>query len=224
MLSRTESWLHLELKRRRQLPVSILESVAGVDALEAVGALSAETAAEWRTVFASDGTEDPTIGSVAEAEQLLTRLLPTQPEHKTRFEGALRLLSAVGAADASEWDKRKRRQLGWPETEEDDLDDECSELDLRTVLRGPDDVRGGIRLVAVLVFADGLTCLIEKDPANAIEVEWPEWSIVDDLGTLYDVYLDTDDWVSFTTTIPDGAAWIELQLEDDPDVRLRVEL
>ena len=196
-------------------------AVAGVDALESAEVLDAEAAARWRKQF---------------AERLLGELLgavPNEPNwddvNSERFEGAVEVLGAIGAADAASWEAEFRRRTG--EAAEDEEFEEIrrlnaggTEVELAAVVPGPAERRKGHRLVAMLRFADGVSFLIDKDDAR--DFEWPDWHLTDDLGTPYmpggASGSDQDEHVSFRTAVPNDARWIELAHEQDPEIAFRV--
>jgi hypothetical protein len=216
-------------------------AVAGVDALESAEVLDAEAAARWRKQFAESAAGQAlTAHAPADvrpaAERLLGELLgavPNEPDwddvNSERFEGAVEVLGAIGAADAASWDAEFRRRTG--EAAEDEEFEEIrrlnaggTEVELAAVVPGPAERRKGHRLVAMLRFADGVSFLIDKDDAR--DFEWPDWHLTDDLGTPYmpggASGSDQDEHVSFRTAVPNDARWIELAHEQDPEIAFRV--
>ncbi len=251
-MDRTERWLH---SRRRAIRAwrddgpgavtqSLEEALAGVEALEAAGALSAGAAAEWRAIFAREADDrvapavDPETAD--RAQRFLAGLLASVPPEPAdddpqaeRFEAAVHLLSAVGAVDARAWDARLRERAGWPTAEEERivelaLNEGGTEAELIEAIPGPSDARGGHRLVLVLRFADGVSFLLDTDPRQTPDIAWPEWQLVDDLGTSYPAGgaggSDEGQHISFRAAIPGEATWIQLDLEGHPDVAFRVGL
>lgn len=109
------------------------------------------------------------------------------------------------------------RYVGEPSTD-------STELDLLQVLTGPDEPRGGYRLLLLLRFADGVVCQLDKDESE--DDDWPEWTLVDATGTVYDTGAeggsDTDVFVTFSPGVPDGVGWVELRLGGRDDVVFRV--
>lgn len=253
-VDRVEQWLHSRRHGLRQwrrddpgggVDELLERALAGIEALEVAGALSGSDAAAWRERLGAEATDDPQVPSgSAEAraagERVLEELLRDIPpaleggeDRLERFEGAVYVLAAVGAADGAEWDARLRRRLGWPSAEEEWAQERArnagdTEVDLVAVLPGPGEWRAGHRVVVALRFEDGIALLVDKDPAAAPETEWPEWRLGDDRGTPYwpggGSGGDTDEHVSFRPAPPPEARWVELVLEDHPEATFRVEL
>lgn len=209
-------------------------ALSGVDALTAGDAISGESAAWWRDELAraAAGRERVIVASDEvrdQAEGLATELLAAVPEdpewddvNSERFEGAVELLSAIGAVDPVAWDALFRERTGRLGEEEEfeevrRLNAGGTEAELDAVIQGPSERRSGHRLIAALRFADGVSFLIDKD--GACDFDWPDWRLTDDLGTDYmgrgSSGGDHDEHVSFRTAIPDEACWIEL-VHDSP--------
>lgn len=256
----TERWLHGERQSMRDWPQEWAgelddqarqRRLSGLEALEAAGALTAAEADAWRAIYAADEHEAAEV--VAEpdvcrrAEAMLEQLLGTLPTGGDdgagahRFEGALHLLSAIGAVSAAEWDARHRARRGWPGADEEllqemELNRGGTEVQLLGVHRGPEQSAGPYRLLLVLRFADGVSVWLDQDEdtvRGAIDLDdldmgFHDWRLTDDLGTPYSggggSSSDVDANVSFRTPIPPQAAWLELTLDGQPDVRLRVDL
>lgn len=253
-VNRAERWLHGRTRALRQWrrddpdgrTQELLErALAGTDALELAGALGPAEASAWRERLRADAAADPPRPDIppqtrTTGDALLEDLLSDVPpdleggeEQLERFEGALELLATLGAVDAAAWDDRMRGRLGWPSEEEEharvgELNAGGTEVELVAVLPGADERRGGHRVVVALRFADGISFLLDRDPVVAPELEWPEWRLSDDLGTSYRPggggSGDTDEHVTFRTAPPPEARWVELALEEQPDVRFRVAL
>ena len=134
MVDRAHRWVHLQIRSLREwrehgpdapLDGLLTRALAGVEALEVAGALSAGEAAEAVRRLREEVPRAPVVDG-PEAAALLERLLeevppgPEPPVHaQNRFEGALFLLATIGAADGLAWDARMRERLGWPTLEEE---------------------------------------------------------------------------------------------------------
>jgi hypothetical protein len=217
-------------------------AVAGVDVLEAAAVLDAGSAALWRDDFTRAAAGHPFTAHAPGklkpvAEALLTELLAAVPDDpdwdldSERFEGAVELLGAIGAVDVAAWDAKLRERTGEPDHDEEleeirRLNAGGTEVDLTSVIPGPPERRKGHRLVAVLLFADGVSCLIDKDGED--DFEWPDWRLTDDLGTQYmqggSGGGDRDEHVSFRTAVPGNARWIELTHDQDDEIKFEVAL
>jgi hypothetical protein len=129
------------------------------------------------------------------------------------------------------WDAELRARTGEP-SEEEELEESRrlnaggTEVELLGVIQGPSEPRNGHRLVAALRFADGVSFLI--DTRDAPDFEWPEWQVTDDLGTEYmpggSGGGGGEEHVSFRTAVPLEARWIELVLEQEPEIAFRMAL
>ena len=144
---------------------------------------------------------------------------------------ALEAAEALSPDAATTWRGAFEREVARdpdPPTEEDReswaLNATSTEAELVQVIAGPDDVRGGYRLLLLLRFADGVVCLLDKDDADADD--WPEWTLRDAFGTVYESDVeggsDTDARVSFYTGTPHLVGWVELRLNGHDDVVFRV--
>lgn len=150
-----------------------------------------------------------------------------------RFKGAVRLLGAAGIVEPAAWDERERSLRGWPSAE-DELELERklnvggSQVDLRQVSAGPEERRGGRRLLYVLVFDDGVSCLVERKERDLDLDDWPRWRLSDDTGTSYALAGagsgDNQQRIDFRQAPPAEATWLELTLADDAAVTFRVPL
>lgn len=231
-----ERWLHARRSGLRQWGEQLEEALAAVDALEAAGAIDAAEAAGWRDRFARDarGERKPpeaTPEQRAAAEALLTRLLAAGEEGEDRFDGALEVFAAAGAADRETWDRRMREAYGWPTREEElaaerALNAGGTNADLVAVLPGPEDRCAGRRVLYALRFADGMVFVIDDEATGF--TGWPEWRLTDDRGTPYDPGGGgggggTEE-ATFRTAPPPDATWVELALMSEPAARFRIAL
>ena len=217
--------------------------LAGVEALEAVGAIGEESASYWRDALrrAAAG-EAPSVEASddirAAATDLLAELLaavPNEPDWDdataARFEGAVELLAAIGAVDPVAWEAELRQHTGEP-TEQEELDEirrlnaGGTEIALAAVIPGPPERRNGYRLLVTLRFADGITFLFDKDGAPGFE--WPAWALTDDFGNEYvpggSGGGDGEEHVTFRTAPPVDARWVQITHEQDPAITFRVML
>lgn len=245
-----QRWLHTQRSRLlealddgpagvRDHAGAVLEPVLdGVEALAAAGAISREEAAKWRAGLEADATRGrrsaaaPDPRAEAVLAELLDALAPDPEDDEAgldRFEGALRLLSAAGLADAGEWDARLRERAGWPTAaqelaEERDRGAGGTQVDLVSVHAGPPEGRGGRRLAVLLRFADAVEVLLDKAPGAG----WSEWELRDSSGTAFGPRGagggDESESVSFAGAIAPDAEWVELTQADRPDVAFRVPL
>jgi hypothetical protein len=211
MPDRAERWLYAQ---RRLLTREFVErALAGVGALAAAGALTEREAAWWRDEL--EGGEQP-APEVPEAVRAAAHALLEELSSDERFESALELLAALGAADPAAWD----------EADEELLDLGGTEADLEAVIPGPPERRRGHRLVLALRFADGMTFLIDSD--GAAERDWPLWRLADDRGHRYGPAGSGGGEpvarVRFREPVPAAARWVELSLADDHAVGFRVAL
>jgi hypothetical protein len=224
---------------------SLERALAGIDALHAAGVLTPDEVSAWRDRFATEpsaGRARPSVApeAAADAARVLEELLAAVPAEDApdeasyeRFEGALELLAAVGAVDVTAWDSRLRARTGQPTREEEQAQTRAlkaggTEVELVGVRAGPTERRAGYRVVVALIFADGVSMLIDKDPARTPDIDWPDWRLTDDAGTRYPPGgaggSDTDEHISFRTGPPAGAHWLDLQLDGHPDVTFRIAL
>lgn len=203
-MNRADRWLHGELRMIREWDLDgadepTAKALAGVDALEAAGAIGAEAAEGWRARF-RDPAPDPALAAPEQreaGERLLQRLLREVPRGAggvepsiERFNAAVHLLATLGAADPRAWDDRLRERAGWPSEEEEmaierELNAGGTETELLEVIAGPPDERAGFRLLLVLRFADGVSVLVERPARAPSDFGPPEWRLEDDLGTRY---------------------------------------
>ena len=231
-----ERWLHSRRRGLRRWGEQLDEALAAVEALEAAGVLDGAEAGAWRERFARDTRGDrerpaATPERRAAAEALLTELLAAGEEGESRFEGALEVFVAAGAADRERWDDRMREAYG-RETREEELAAERAlnaggtHAELVAVLPGPEERRAGRRVAYALRFADGMAFLIDKEdvPFGG----WPEWCLTDDAGF---GYLPggsgggaVEEEVSFGSAPPPQARWVELALAEDADATFRIAL
>jgi hypothetical protein len=252
-MNRADRWLHEQRRtirdwRRDGMDDAVAESLerahAGLEALEAAGAVSAESASRWRVILARAAAGESHEAAGPElserAERFLAGLLRTlwpdphgDDPNVERFEAAVHMLAAVGAVDGRAWDARLREHLGWPSAEEERAEELAlnaggTEAELIAVIPGPEDVRRGYRLLLVLRFADGVSFMIDNDAEDTPDDEWPDWELSDDVGTSYWCGSaggsDESEHISFPTPIPAQAMWLQLSLEDHPDVSFRVSL
>jgi hypothetical protein len=157
---------------------------AGLEALGAAGAVSAASASRWRVVFAREAGGErrvvagPEVG--ARAERFLAGLLETLPPgvegdvaDVLRFEAAVEVFSAVGAADGREWYARLRERRSGEEERAEELGG--TEAELIEVIPGPGEVRRGHRLLLVLRFADGVSLMVDRRREETLDDDWPGW-------------------------------------------------
>ena len=220
----------------------ILEGArAGLEGLEAAGALSAASASRWRVLLAREAGGERRVVAGPEvsgrAERFLADLLDTlgpdlegDDAKMLKFDAALEVFSAVGAVDGREWAARLRERRSDEEerAEELALDTGGTEAELIDVVPGPGGVRRGHRLLLVLRFADGVSLIVDKSTEETSDDEWPHWELTDDVGTLY-LWSgwdgsDETEYISFGTPIPAEATWIQLRHEDHAEVAFRVSL
>jgi hypothetical protein len=220
-------------------------ALRGLDAIEAVGVLDGEVAAGWRTRLETAGriVDTPARaegrdGAETYLSDLLRELRPGDDERErgrfVRFEGAARLLAAAGLIDSDDWEDRLNRQMGWPPQEEQrarevELNAGGTQAELLAVLPGPDEVRGGFRLLLVLRFDDALTFLLEGESDPTTDARGLlGWSVRDDRGTRYSQAgsggSDTEQRITFRTAPPSDAEWIELSHRENADAAFRVGL
>src|SRR4051794_10681150 len=212
----------------RGVEETLTGALAGVEALAAAGAISDPEANAWRDRLRADpepAEDRPELR--AAADRLLTELLgAVSPEDDdlaaiSRWEGAVRLLVAAGAADGAAWEARRREHLREPEVEEEwarvaELNAGGTEVELLAAHAGPEERRGGLRVVMALVYADGVALEVDMDE-TAPRPEWPEWRLRDDVGTAYREHRasggDAEHHVTFSPAPPPAASWLELSLE-----------
>ena len=162
-----QRWLHGARRRTRErreggppgaADDAVEEGLAGLEALVAAGALTQAEAKPWRAALQGPPAPAAPADLARHAEATLSALLarvPAGPGHDDvaleRFEGALNLLSAIGAVDAAAWDARLRERAGWPSDEEERavelaLNAGGTQAELVAILPGPAEPRGGFRL------------------------------------------------------------------------------
>lgn len=256
-MDRAQQWLHGRRRALQHWATDgpahgtgelLTKALAGLEALGSAGALSADEAAAWRAELrtAASGPSDvrfePKVAPVTResAGRLLHELLEQAVAEDNelgpagqRFEGAAHLLGAAGVIDAAEWDNRERTLRGWPsEKEEFELERKLnaggSQVDLRGVYPGRQESPGGRRLLYVLVFADGVSCLVERQDRELELDDWLDWRLSDDIGTSYmpagGAGGDNEERIDFREAPPPEATWLELALVADPAVSFRVPL
>jgi hypothetical protein len=245
-MNRADRWLHGELRAIRRWRIDPLddgiaerleEAHAGLEALEVAGALSAASASRWRVVLSREAGGERRVVAGPEvrgrAERFLADLLDTlrpdpegDPANVVKFQAAVEVFSAVGAADGREWDARLSKRLSGEEERADELGG--TEAELIDVIPGPGEVRRGHRLLLVLRFADGVSLMVDKSTEEPSDDEWPDWELSDDVGTSYRYSGGggggETEHISFRTPIPAEATWIQLTLEDQAEVSFRVSL
>jgi hypothetical protein len=250
-MDRADRWLHRELsviRSRRDdfADDAVVESLdsarAGLDALEAAGAVSAATASIWRVALAREATGGRPAVATAElggrARRHLAELLEALgPEPHmddpgvVRFQAAADLFSALGAVDGRGWDARLRERTGRPSADEEHAETRAlnaggTQVELLDVIPGPADARRGHRLLLVLRFADDVSFLIDRTGTQTPDEGWPEWELADDLGNAYDPSFAGGGsafmHISFYAPIASRASWIQLTLADQADVSFRV--
>ncbi|RKQ90246.1 hypothetical protein C8N24_0045 [Solirubrobacter pauli] len=140
---------------------------------------------------------------------------------------ALEAAGVLSPEAADTWRGRLEREAARPREPDRYVGEpatDSTEAELLQVLTGPDEPRGGYRLLLLLRFADGVVCQLDKDDAE--DDDWPEWILVDATGTVYDTGgeggSDTDVSVAFSPGVPDGVGWVELRLGGRDDVVFRV--
>ncbi|MBE2317739.1 hypothetical protein DVA67_017285 [Solirubrobacter sp. CPCC 204708] len=230
-MDRADQWLHCELRDG-----TAEGGLDALEALEAAGAVTVAEAARWRERFVGSAEPQPVADASERAQRLLATWLDSVPVSARgdepavrRFQGALGLLAAAGAADARAWDTALRARAGWPSAAEEralerELNAGATEVDLLAVVPGPPDVRGGHRLLLVLRFADGISVLVEGESDD----DWPEWTLTDDARTTYRVSGFGGDahssHASFYGAPPATARRLDLSLDGHDDVTFRVDL
>jgi hypothetical protein len=245
-MNRADRWLHGELRAIQRRRIRSLDDAvggslegapAGLEALEAAGAVSPASASRWRVVLAREAEGDHRVLVGPEvsgrAVRFLARLLDAlRPDlegddaNALKFEAAVEVFSAVGAVDGHEWETRLSERLLGEEARAAELGG--TEAELIDVIPGPGDVRRGHRLLLVLRFADGVSLMVDKSTEETWDDEWSDWELSDDVGTSYRCSgggggRETEQ-ISFRTPIPADATWIQLRLEDQAEVSFRVSL
>jgi hypothetical protein len=214
-------------------------------ALASVGLLSAEEEARWRERLAASQSE-PVPAAVGTrlrdcGDALLAELLAGVRSDSgwedpawDLFNGALDALVGVGAVDRDEWDRRWRVALGRPSIEEERelgrrLNAGGTEQDLRAIIPGPLGSVSGAGVLYALLFADGISLHLWRDPDVAQDDDdlidfWDRVELRDDRGTFYmpggSGGSERDYHMSFRTAPPVDATWIEVVLGSEGYVRL----
>lgn len=184
---------------------------AAVDALVAVGLLSVGRAEHWKAEHARlRAATGPGLGegwAEAKAVELLELLFAAvrprasdgwDPVTYRRYQDALSTLTGIGALSheaARPWGERQSESLtprgGWPEPEPDP-EMPFAAGDLRTVLVGPAQRLGGMRVTCMEIYGD---CVIVRfhqvlppepeDPVERRELLTTAFELEDDRGTHY---------------------------------------
>ncbi len=256
-MDRAQQWLHGRRRALHDWATDgpahgtdelLTKALAGVDVLAAAGAIADDDAMAWRDEFraTASGRADGRVaarlssGAGASAEAFLRKLLERAVSEDDelgpagqRFEGAVHLLGAAGVVDPVEWNERERTLRGWPsEAEELELERELNaggtQVELRRVYAGPEERRGGRRLLYVLLFEDGVSCLVDRSDWELDLDDWAQWRLSDDTGTSYMPAGggggDSEEQIDFRQAPPAHATWLELALAGDPAVVFRVPL
>ena len=212
-------------------------------AFEATGVLLAGEVEQWRARILAGEVPRPEAPSDLQqaGDELLRDLLEAVPpdddgigSELTRFEGALGALITVGAVDGAAWSNRLNAHMGWPSDEEEQeqtrqMNAGASQEQLLGVYVGPEPTEGGVRVLYVLAFADGVSIHVHRSDEVDFDDDddWWDAELADDLGTRYDPGGsgggDREQHFGFRTPIPDGATWIKVRgLSKDPTrVQLR---
>lgn len=214
---RGEDFLLQELARLRRRRSGSTEGA--LEALLAIGALSSDEAELWRNRFrdaAAGSPDEPLDDSVRErAHAYVARLLAAVPpgrdtgvETSRELRDVLNALHHVGVFSERElrgWFGRLGERLGRPEAPlEEDAEPRCRLRELRRVVVGPPERRGGVRVIGFELYDDGvvirwhLARLPPNDEGRVAdlpdEVEGgesarrpraPSFSLHDDCGTPY---------------------------------------
>ncbi len=184
MEERTEDFLFRELHGLRRSRTSAMlvfgeegewdplaRTEGALDALAAIGAISDDEAGLWRTRFraAMDGVSEEEAADEAvrrRAGAYVTGLLARTPaetrpalEASSELEDVLNTLHHVGVLgerDVSGWFDRLAERLGRPQPPEDDGEPGARLSELRRVVVGPPERRGGVRVVGFEVYDDAV--------------------------------------------------------------------
>jgi hypothetical protein len=169
-----------------------------IAAAEAVGAISTDEAAVWRSELAEAAAEAPSPGPGSgprhadgqRAELYLTNLVEEMASAKERMEGgdragvtdlferfnnALEALGAVGALTEDEdvWRDRVNAALGRPSQAEQALQQrqyECAQVDLLRVIPGADPVEG-VHILWAELYADGVAIHYRREVVRDADLE-----------------------------------------------------
>jgi hypothetical protein len=202
--------------------------LAGVmGALRAVGLLGADETEAWRLRLSGLGIERPTPSETTRraADDLLQQLLDAVPVDDAgtdadamRFEGAVAVLRAVGAASGG-WYERLARRMGWPtacDTRQENSGG--TQRDLHAVLPGPAEAVDGVWVLCALRFEDGVSLLLQlENGADRFGDHQWDFELVDDVRTTYSLAGACGGArelrLSYRTPAPAGATSLELRRE-----------
>ena len=199
---------------------------AQLEALEAIGLLSAREAEDWMRRFDDAAMPDEPL----EVDQALRdrvdrylESLPTPDQFDDQPDRSLEItlqlfeqLTILSEHDAMGWLKRKfASELD--EDEDEDEDEALRRAELRGVLLGPAEEVAGMRVVDLELYDDGVVVRW-----TALEDDEPALDLADDIGTSYEFM--GGDWGSgsgsrvrgeaeFTPAVPKRASRLRLNLD-----------